>query len=104
MVVKHIKQAVLENRDLGMRSRCDNYGNMLTELVINETDSILMTSREFQQIWHYAFDEIINHHLMMDFIAAADECAKGNQSYHREIQGNSSLHYIRSGELRIKTK
>lgn len=90
LVVKHIKQAVLESRDLGMHSMCDNYGNMLTELVINETDSILMTSREFQQIWHYAFDEIINHHLMTDYIAAVDESARENQYYHREIQGTTA--------------
>lgn len=54
LVVKHIKQAALERRDLDMYSRCDNYGNGLTELVINETDSILMKSKEFQEI----FDEV----------------------------------------------
>lgn len=54
LVLEHIKQAALENRCLDTYSRYDNYGNVLTELVINETDSILMKSKEFQEI----FDEV----------------------------------------------
>lgn len=54
LVLEHIKQAALENRCLDTYSRYDNYGNGLTELVINETDSILMKSNEFQEI----FDEV----------------------------------------------
>lgn len=104
IVVGHIKQAALENRFLDTYSRYDNYGNVLTELVINETDSILMKSKEFQELCNEAYGGITHYQAMIDYIASVDESAKDRQYYHREHQGTTASHYLRSCELRIKTK
>lgn len=69
LVMKHIKQAALENRCLDTYARYDNYGNGLTELVINETDSILMKSKEFQEIFDEVFVGAEYYRTMIGYIA-----------------------------------
>lgn len=69
LVLEHIKQAALENRCLDTYPRYDNYGNGLTELVINETDSILMKSKEFQEIFDEVFVGSEYYRTMTDYIA-----------------------------------
>lgn len=69
LVMKHIKQAALENRSLDTYAKYDNYGNGLTELVINETDSILMKSKEFQEIFDEVFVGAEYHRTMIGYIA-----------------------------------
>lgn len=69
LVMEHIKQASLERRELHTYSRYDNYGNGLTELVINETDSILMKSKEFQEIFDEVFVGAEYYRTMIDYIA-----------------------------------
>lgn len=68
LVMEHLKQAALENRCLDTYPRCDNYGNILTELVINETDSILMKSKEFQEIFDEVFADAEYHRTMIYYI------------------------------------
>ena len=69
LVMEHIKQAALENRYLDTYPRYDNYGNVLTELVINETVSILMKSQEFQKIFDEVFADAEYHRTMIGYIA-----------------------------------
>lgn len=104
LVLERIKQAALSGLELDMYSRYDNYGNGLTELVINETDSILMKSYEFQEIFDEAYVGIPYYQAMIDYITAVDESAKDRQYFHRAPQGTTALRYPRSGELRIKPK
>ena len=68
LVMEHIKQAALSGLELDMYSRYDNYGNGLTELVINETDSILMKSKEFQEIFDEVFVGAEYYRTMTDYI------------------------------------
>lgn len=69
LVMEHMKQAALENRYLDTYPRCDNYGNALTELVINGTVSILMKSQEFQKIFDEVFADAEYYRTMIDYIA-----------------------------------
>lgn len=101
LVLEHIKQAALSGLELDIYTRCDNYGNGLTELVINETDSILMKSKEFQEIFDEVYGGITYYQATIDYIAAVDESSKDIQFYHREHQGTTALRYPRSGELRV---
>lgn len=68
LVMEHMKQAALENRYLDTYPRYDNYGNILTELVINETDSSLMKSKEFQEIFDEVFVGAEYYRTMTDYI------------------------------------
>lgn len=68
LVLEHIKQAALSGLELDIYSRCDNYGNGLTELVINETDSILMKSKEYQEIFDEVFVDADYYRTMIDYI------------------------------------
>ena len=68
LVLEHIKKAALECRELDMYSRYDNYGNVLIELFINETESILMKSKEIQEIFDEVFVGAEYHRTMIDYI------------------------------------
>lgn len=68
LVMEHIRQAALSGLELDMYSRYDNYGNGLTELVINETDSILMKRKEFQEIFDEVFVGAEYYRTMIDYI------------------------------------
>lgn len=76
LVMEHIKQSALSGLELHMYSRYDNYGNVLTELVINETDSILMKIKDFQEICNEVYGGIPYHQAMIDYISAVDESTK----------------------------
>lgn len=102
LVMDHIKQAALSGLELDMYPRYDNYGNGLTELVINETDSILMKNKEFQEIFDEVFVDADYHRTMIDYIVAVDNRNEDQLFYHREHQGTTALRYPRSGELRRK--
>ena len=68
LVLEHIKQAVLSGLELDMHSRYDNYGNGLIELVINETNSILMKSEDFNEIFDEVFVGAEYYRTMTDYI------------------------------------
>ena len=93
IVMEHIKQAALENRCLDAYPRYDNYWNGLTELVINETDSILMKSKEFQEIFYEVFVGSEYHRKMIDYIVSVDNRAKDQQFVFKVPQGQTSLNY-----------
>lgn len=100
LVLEHIKQAALENRCLDTNPRYDNYGNGLTELVINETDSILMKSKEFQEIFDEVFVGAEYYQIMIKYMALVDEIPKDIQLYNRKHQETTSLAYIPSWRTR----
>lgn len=75
LVLEHIKQAALSGLELDMYSRYDNCGNALFELVINETDSILIKGDEFQELFEYV-NGISYYQAMLDYIALVDERSK----------------------------
>lgn len=79
LVLEYMKQAALENRYLDKYPRYDNYGNGLTELVINETDSILMKSKEFQEIFDEVFVGADYYRTMIYYIASVDNRTKDQQ-------------------------
>lgn len=93
LVLEHIKQAALSGLELDIYPRCDNYGNGLTELVINETDSILMKSKEFQEILDEAYGGITYYQAMIDYIASVDEKTKDQQILFKVPQGQTSWNY-----------
>lgn len=93
LVMEHIKQASLERRELHTYSRCDNYGNGLTELVINETDSILMKSKEFQEIFDEVFVGAEYYRTMIDYIVSVDNRTKNQQFVFKVPEGQTSLNY-----------
>lgn len=79
LVLEHIKQAALSGLELDMYSRYDNHGNGLTELRINETDSILMKSKEFQEIFDEVFVGAEYYRTMIDYIVSVDNRTKDQQ-------------------------
>lgn len=95
LVMEHIKQASLERRELHTYSRRDNYGNGLTELVINETDSILMKSQEFQEIFDEVFVGAEYYRTMIDYIASVDNKPKDQKFVFKVPQGQTSLNYYK---------
>lgn len=94
LVMKHIKQAALENRSLDTYARYDNYGNGLTELVINETDSILMKSKEFQEIFDEVFVGAEYYRTMIDYIVSVDNRTKNQQFVFKVPESQTSLNTI----------
>lgn len=94
IVMEHIKQAALENRCLDTYSRYDNYGNGLTELVINETDSILMKSKEFQEIFYEVFVGSEYYRTMIDYIVSVDNRTKDQRFVFKVPEGQTSLNTI----------
>ena len=101
LVLGYIKQAALENRKFEIYSRYDNYGNVLVELVINETDSILMKNEEFQEICNEAYSGITYHLEMTDYIAAVDESIKG-QKFTNFFPPQGTTSYLSSFERKIR--
>ena len=68
LVLEHIKQAALECRELDMYSRYDNYGNVLVELLINETESIMIRNEDFREICNEVYAGITYHQAFIDYI------------------------------------
>ena len=76
LVLEHIKKAALEYRELDMHSRYDNYGNVLIELFINETDSIMIRNEDFREICNEVYAGVTYHQAFVDYIASVDERSK----------------------------
>ena len=95
LVMEHIKQAALSGLELDMYPRYDNYGNGLTELVINETDSILMKSKEFQEIFDEVFVDADYYRTMIDYIVSVDNWTKDQPFVLKSHQDYTSLNYYK---------
>ena len=76
LVMEHIKQAALSGLELDMYSRYDNYGNVLVELFINETDSIMIRTEDFSEICNEVFAGVTYLQAFVDYIASVDERSK----------------------------
>ena len=76
LVLEHIKKAALEHCELDMCSRYDNYGNVLVELFINETDSIMIRNEDFREICNEVYAGVTYHQAFVDYIASVDERSK----------------------------
>ena len=92
LVMEHMKQAALGNRQLDMYPYCDNYGREAVELVISETDSILLNGQDFEDLRTEAMS-FAYHEVMMKYIAPADERTKLQQFAFRIPQGHTSKDY-----------
>lgn len=92
LVLEHMKQAALENRQLDMYPCRDNYGREAVELVISETDSILLNGEDFEYLRIEA-TSFAYHEVMMKYIAPADERTKLQQFAYRIPQGHTSKDY-----------
>lgn len=68
LVLEHIKKAALECRELDMYSRYDNYGNALVELLINETESIIIRNEDFREICNEVYAGPSYYQVMIDYI------------------------------------
>ena len=68
LVLEHIKKAALEQRELDMYSRYDNYGNALIELVINETESIIIRNEDFREICNEVYAGVTYYQAFIDYI------------------------------------
>jgi hypothetical protein len=68
LVLEHIKKAALEYRELDMHSRYDNYGNVLVELFINETESIIIRNEDFREICNEVYAGPSYYQVMIDYI------------------------------------
>lgn len=68
LVLEHIKKAALEHRELDMYSRSDNYGNALVELLINETESIMIRNEDFREICNEVYAGPSYHQVKIDYI------------------------------------
>lgn len=75
LIKEHMKRASLENRSLDMYPKFENDGDTLFEFIINETDSILIKDREFQELFEDV-NGISYYQAMLDYIASVDERSK----------------------------